>query len=49
MDRVITKTLAEIYLCQGHSQETYKIIKAHSEKDPSNMKIQERLKVLRER
>jgi tetratricopeptide (TPR) repeat protein len=49
MDRITTKTLAEIYLQQGHLQEAYKIFKSLSEKDPSNMEIQRRLKELREK
>jgi hypothetical protein len=46
MDRLVTKTLAEIYLRQGYFQEAYQIFKALSEKDPSDTEIQERLRVL---
>ena len=49
VDRVITKTLAEIYLQQGHLQKAYEIFKVLSEKDPSDTEIQERLKELREK
>ena len=49
MDRMATKTLAEIYLKQGHFQEAYEIFKALAEKDPLNREIQERLKELREK
>ena len=49
MDRVATKTLAEIYLKQGHFQEAYEIFKALAEKDPFNREIQERLEELREK
>jgi len=42
----MTKTLAEIYMQQGHFEEAYKILKALSEKDPSNMEIQKKLKEL---
>lgn len=40
MDRIMTKTLAEIYIQQGHFEEAYEILKALSEKDPSDMEIQ---------
>jgi len=49
MDRLITKTLAEIYLRQGYFQEAYEIFKALSEKDPSNKEVQERLRGLSEK
>jgi tetratricopeptide (TPR) repeat protein len=49
MDRIMTKTLAEIYIQQGHFEEAYKIFKVLSEKDPSNMEIQKRLKELSEK
>ncbi len=46
MDRMTTKTLAEIYLKQGHFQKAYEIFKALAQKDPLNREIQERLKEL---
>jgi predicted Zn-dependent protease len=49
MDRIMTKTLAEIYMQQGHFEEAYKILKALSEKDPSNMEIKKKLKELSEK
>lgn len=49
MDRVMTKTLAEIYLQQGHLREAYEIFKVLSKRDPTNMEIQERLKELSEK
>jgi hypothetical protein len=49
MDRMATKTLAEIYRKQGHFQKAYEIFKALAEKDPLNREIQERLKELREK
>jgi tetratricopeptide (TPR) repeat protein len=49
MDRIITKTLAEIYFQQGHFQEAYEIYKALSEKDPSDLEIQKRLDELSKR
>ena len=49
MDRITTKTLAEIYLRQGHFQEAYEMYKALAEKDPFDAEIQERLEELREK
>jgi predicted Zn-dependent protease len=49
VDPVITKTLAEVYLQQGHLQKAYEIFKVLSEKDPSDTEIQKRLKELREK
>jgi len=49
MDELVTKTLADIYLQQGHLQEAYAIFKALSEKDPSDTEIQMRLKELGEK
>jgi DNA-binding SARP family transcriptional activator len=49
MDRIMTKTLAEIYIQQGHFEEAYEIFKALSEKDPYDIEIQERLKELSEK
>lgn len=42
-----TKTLAEIYLQQGHLQEAYEIYQTLAEKDPSDAEIQKRLRELR--
>jgi tetratricopeptide (TPR) repeat protein len=49
MDRLTTKTLAEIYLQQGHLQEAYEIYKTLAEKDPFDAEIQKRLEELREK
>jgi predicted Zn-dependent protease len=49
MDQMMTKTLAEIYLKQGHLQEAYEIFRALSEKEPSDIEIQNRLKELSEK
>lgn len=49
MDRLVTKTLAEIYLQQGHLQEAYEMFEALLEKDPSNKEIQEKLRELTEK
>jgi hypothetical protein len=44
-----TKTLADIYLQQGHLQEAYEIYKALAEKDPFDAEIQRRLEELGEK
>ena len=49
MDHMTTKTMAEIYLQQGHLQEAYEIYKALAEKDPFDAEIQKRLEELREK
>jgi tetratricopeptide (TPR) repeat protein len=49
MDRIVTKTLAEIYMQQGHFEEAYEILKALSGKDPSNMEIKKKLEELSEK
>lgn len=46
MDRLATKTLAEIYIKQGYLQEAYEIYKTLAEKDPSNSEIQKRIQEL---
>jgi len=48
MHRIATKTLAEIYLKQGHLQEAYEIYKALAEKDPFDLDIQRRMEELGE-
>ena len=48
MDRLLTKTLAEIYLRQGHLQKAYDIFKALSERNPSDGELQNRMKELEE-
>lgn len=49
MNRMTTKTLAEIYLQQGHLREAYDIFKSLAEQDPANLEIQTRLKELNEK
>ena len=49
MNRIVTKTLAEIYFKQGHLQKAYEIYIALSEKDPLDPEIQKRLKELQEK
>ena len=46
MDRIATKTLAEIYLKQGHFREAYEIFKILAEKDPSDLGIKNNLEAL---
>jgi len=43
MDRIITKTLADLYLKQGHLKEAYEIYKALFEKDPFDQEVKEKL------
>jgi DNA-binding SARP family transcriptional activator len=49
MNRMTTKTLAEIYLQQGHLREAYEIFKSLAEQDPTDLQIQNRLKELSEK
>jgi len=49
MDRMATKTLAEIYIQQGHLQEAYDIFKTLAEKDPFDQELQEKVKELKEK
>jgi hypothetical protein len=49
MDRMTTKTLAEIYLQQGHLQEAYEIFKTLAEKDPFDQELQGKVKELKEK
>ena len=49
MDRMVTKTMAELYLQQGHLQEAYEIYQALAERDPFDPEIQERVKELKEK
>jgi predicted Zn-dependent protease len=46
MDRLLTKTLAEIYLQQGHLQEAYAIFKSLSEKNPLDTELQDQVREL---
>jgi tetratricopeptide (TPR) repeat protein len=43
MDDIATKTLAQLYLEQGHFQKAYEIYKALSERDPSDPEIRKKL------
>ncbi len=49
MDRIKTKTIAEIYLRQGHLQEAYEVLKSLAERDPADREVAERLKTLGEK
>jgi thioredoxin-like negative regulator of GroEL len=49
MDRMITKTLAEIYLKQGDLRKAYEILKVLSEQEPSDKETQLKLIELSER
>jgi len=49
MDRLYTKTLAEIYLQQGHLQEAYSIFKILSGKNPEDAELQDRVRELEEK
>jgi len=49
MDRLVTKTLAEIYLQQGHLEEAYSLFKTLSERDPEDVELKERLEELEEK
>ena len=49
MERILTKTLAKIYIQQGHLQEAYEIFKTLAEKDPSDLEVQRKENELREK
>jgi len=49
MDRLVTRTLAEIYLQQGHFEEAYSLFKTLSERDPEDVELRDRLKELEEK
>jgi hypothetical protein len=49
MDRLLTKTLAELYFQQGHLQEAHSIFKALSEKNSEDTELQNRVRELEER
>jgi hypothetical protein len=49
MESLKTKTLAEIYIRQGHLQEAFEIYRALAEKDPGDRDAREKLKYLSQR
>jgi len=49
MDRMITKTLAEIYLKQGDFRKAYEILKVLSEQEPFDKETQQKLIELSEK
>ena len=46
MEQIKTKTLAEIYLKQGHLEEAYAIFVSLAKRDPDDREIGERLTIL---
>jgi len=46
MEQIKTKTMAEIYLKQGHLKEARDIFKTLAEKDPSDHEVREKLRIL---
>ena len=49
MEQMKTKTMAEIYLKQGHLQDAYEIFKALADKDPEDREVEEKLGILGQR
>ncbi len=49
MDRMITKTVAEIYLKQGDLRKAFEIFKVLSQQDPSDKEVRTKLIELSER
>ncbi len=49
MDQLASKTLAEVYMKQGHFQQAYEILKSLSEKDPSDQEVQVKLEEVKEK
>jgi hypothetical protein len=49
MDRLLTKTLAEIYLQQGHLQEAYSMFKALAQKNTSDIDLRHRVEELEQK
>ncbi len=48
MEKLKTKTLAEIYSRQGHLREAYEILQGVAQEDPADQEVREKLKVLGE-
>jgi len=49
MSRIVTKTMAEVYIRQGHLREAYEILKALAEKTPSDPDLRKRLEEVSEK
>ena len=49
MSRIVTKTMAEVYIRQGHLKEAYEILKALAEKTPSDPDLRKTLEEVREK
>ena len=47
MEQMKTKTMAEIYLRQGHLLEAYEILRTLAEQDPSDQEVIDKLRILR--
>ena len=47
MEQMKTKTMAEIYLRQGHLPEAYEILRALAEQNPSDWEVTDKLRILR--
>ncbi len=48
MGEIITKTLAQIYLQQGHIQEAFEIYQRLAEKDPFDPEVQKKIIEIKE-
>ncbi len=46
MEKLKTKTLAEIYSRQGHLREAYEILQGLAQEDPTDQEVKEKLKLL---
>ena len=46
MEQMKTKTMAEIYLKQGHLQEAYEIFNTLADKNPEDREVGEKLRIL---
>jgi len=49
MDQLASKTLADVYMKQGHFQQAYEILKSLSEKDPSDAEVRMKLEEAKEK
>jgi Xaa-Pro aminopeptidase len=49
MDQLASKTLADVYMKQGHFQEAYEILKSLSEKDPADVEVRMKLEEAKEK
>lgn len=49
MAPILTKTMAEVYIEQGHLEEAHEILRVLSERDPADAEVQKRLADVRQR